>query len=135
MELELALAASVIAVVALWLALSARNRLGGVAAELTSVRTQLQQVRAELDQVRQTRDRAEHALEQLRSEQAQTRREVAQAQRDVADVKTAIDMVPAPPLPKARSAGLDDLRERLRAAHREPDSDTDTVASSDEPGP
>ena len=47
------------------------------------------------------------ALEDLRSE--------------VAELKAAADAVPAPPLPKTRSAGLDDLRQRLRAAHREAD--------------
>jgi outer membrane murein-binding lipoprotein Lpp len=45
------------------------------------------------------------ALEQLRAE--------------VADLRAAADVVPVPPLPKSRPAGLDDLRQRLRAAHTE----------------
>src|SRR5712692_1788880 len=38
---------------------------------------------------------------------------------DVADLQAAAQVVPVPPLPRARPGGLDDLRQRLRAAHNE----------------
>jgi hypothetical protein len=46
------------------------------------------------------------ALDQLRSE--------------VIDLRAAAQVIPEPPpLPRTRTAGLDDLRQRLRAAHNE----------------
>ena len=42
-----------------------------------------------------------------------------QLRAEVADLRAAAEVVPVPPLPKSRPAGLDDLRERLRAAHTE----------------
>ncbi|MCA1645734.1 MAG: hypothetical protein LC797_09810 [Chloroflexi bacterium] len=38
---------------------------------------------------------------------------------EVTDLQAAAQAVPVPPLPRTRSGGLDDLRQRLRAAHRE----------------
>lgn len=38
---------------------------------------------------------------------------------EVTDLQAAAASVPVPPLPKTRTGGLDDLRERLRAAHSE----------------
>ena len=45
------------------------------------------------------------ALDQLRSE--------------LAELRAANEVAPVPPLPKTRSADLDDLRQKLRAAHTE----------------
>ena len=42
-----------------------------------------------------------------------------QLRAEVADLRAAAEVVPVPPLPKSRPAGLDDLREQLRAAHTE----------------
>jgi len=52
----------------------------------------------------------------------QLRRELDETQRQLNELKAAAEVVPAPPpppLPRTRSSGLDDLREQLRAAHRE----------------
>ncbi len=56
------------------------------------------------------------ALNQIK----QLRRELDETQRQLNELKAAAEAVPAPPpLPKSRSSGLEDLREQLRAAHRE----------------
>jgi len=53
----------------------------------------------------------------------QLRSELDETQRQVNDLKAAADaavsQAPPPRLPRTRSSGLDDLREQLRAAHRE----------------
>ena len=50
----------------------------------------------------------------------QLRRELDETQRQLNELKAAAEAVPAPPpLPKSRTSGLEDLREQLRAAHRE----------------
>jgi hypothetical protein len=55
------------------------------------------------------------ALTQVR----QLRAELDETQRQLNELKAAAEVVPAPPLPRSRSSGLDDLREQLRASHRE----------------
>ena len=62
------------------------------------------------------------------SEIKQLRSELDETQRQVNDLKAATEVVPAPPPPplprsRTRGPGLDDLREQLRAAHREDPSD------------
>jgi hypothetical protein len=91
MDTEVALIAVVMAVAALWLVLGARNQGTRLATELRALRRQLEQTQHELDDTR----------------------------RELGELKAATEIVPAPPLPKARSGDLDDLREQLRAAHRE----------------
>ena len=56
-----------------------------------------------------------------------TRRQLDAMRGELSELKAAAEATPPPPpLPKARSAGLDDLRQQLRAAHREEaDSDED----------
>jgi uncharacterized membrane protein len=105
MEVVLALAALVLGAVAVWLSLQAR---GSVSAATESA-TRLQ---ADLDAVR-------HDLAALRDELAEARRRLER-----------LEEAPAapPPLPRGRHAGLDDLRERLRAAHRE-SADEDAVSA------
>jgi septal ring factor EnvC (AmiA/AmiB activator) len=65
-------------------------------------------------------------LADLRSELQTTQRHLDRAQRELGELKATAEVLPAPPLPRARSGGLDDLREQLRAAHRERES-TDEV--------
>jgi len=60
-------------------------------------------------------------LERLRQDLIDVRRDLERAQGELEELKAATQIVPAPPLPRARSSGLTDLREQLRAAHREPD--------------
>jgi outer membrane murein-binding lipoprotein Lpp len=62
-------------------------------------------LRGRVDQLAGDVSSLQVALDQLRS--------------DVADLQTVAQAVPAPPLPKTRSGDLDDLRQRLRAAHTE----------------
>jgi hypothetical protein len=103
MELVVSLVALLVAVVALGLVLGLRNQIAQL--PVANSGGDLGRLRQDLLDVRSDLDRTQRELEQL---------------------KAATDIVPAaPPLPRARSAGLTDLREQLRAAHREPDADTD----------
>jgi hypothetical protein len=56
-----------------------------------------------------------------RSEIKQLRSELDETQQQVNELKAAAEAPPVvpPPLPRTRAAGLDDLREQLRASHRE----------------
>ena len=59
-----------------------------------------------------------------RTDVVQLRLELDQTQRELNELKAAAEVVPVPPpLPKTRSSGLEDLREQLRAAHREETSE------------
>ncbi|HEX8967267.1 MAG TPA: hypothetical protein VF937_05255 [Chloroflexota bacterium] len=54
------------------------------------------------------------------SEIKRLRSELDETQRQLNELKAAAEVIPAPPpLPRTRSADLDDLRQQLRAAHRE----------------
>ena len=57
---------------------------------------------------------------------ATLRSELELTRKEVDELKAAAEVIPAPPpLPRTRSAGLDDLRQQLREAHREADEATD----------
>jgi hypothetical protein len=58
-------------------------------------------------------------LEKTRRELQQIRRMLERTQREVTELKAATDAALAPPPLKGRPGRLDDLREQLRAAHRE----------------
>jgi cell division protein FtsB len=72
---------------------------------------------------------AQAQVKRLRTELDQTQRmlnemrqQLDATQQQVTDLKAAAEVIPAPPpLPRARvrSGDLDDLREQLRAAHRQ----------------
>jgi hypothetical protein len=51
----------------------------------------------------------------------QLRVELDQTQRQLNELASAAAVVPAPPIPRGRSSGLEDLRQQLRQAHRESD--------------
>ncbi len=104
MELALALVALVVAVVALGLALSLRNQMAAIPLADTE---------------------SGPAVERLRQELASIRRDLDHSQRELEELKSITEVPPAPPLPRARSVGLTDLREQLRAAHREPEPPAD----------
>jgi hypothetical protein len=56
----------------------------------------------------------------VHNEVRQLRSELDETQRQLNELRaTAQVPPPPPPLPRTRSTGLDDLREQLRAAHRE----------------
>ena len=63
-------------------------------------------LRRQVDQLSGDVNSLQVALQELRAE--------------VTDLRATVEAAPAPPpLPRTRSGGLDDLRQRLRAAHRE----------------
>jgi outer membrane murein-binding lipoprotein Lpp len=62
-------------------------------------------LRRRVDQLADDVNSLQVALDQLRAE--------------LADLRAAAEVAPVPPLPRTRPGGLDDLRERLRAAHTE----------------
>ena len=57
----------------------------------------------------------------VHNEVRQLRSELDETQRQLNELRATAEVppVPPPPLPRTRSTGLDDLREQLRAAHRE----------------
>jgi hypothetical protein len=100
MELALSLVALVVAAVALGLVLSLRSQV----AQIPPVDTK---PAADVDRLKQ--------------ELLDIRRDLDRSQRELDELKSVTQLPPAPPLPRARSVGLHDLREQLRAAHREPE--------------
>jgi outer membrane murein-binding lipoprotein Lpp len=58
-------------------------------------------------------------VDQLSGDVNSLRVALDQLRAELADLRAAAEVVPVPPLPKTRSADLDDLRQRLRAAHTE----------------
>jgi hypothetical protein len=100
MELALSLAAILVAAVALGLVLS---------------------VRGQVAQIPPVDPRPVADLERLKQELTSIRRDLDRSQRELDELKAVTVLPPAPPLPRARSVGLADLREQLRAAHREPE--------------
>jgi hypothetical protein len=100
---------------ALLLALDLRGRVNKLEAAVSA--------RNAMDADQQSAHEAVHQeLEDVRHEIEVTQHRLDNTQREVAELKMAAEVAPAPPLPKARPGGLDDLRERLRAAHSEPDA-------------
>jgi hypothetical protein len=109
MELVVSGVAILVAVVALALVLRLRNQVA-----------QLPRGDAGADLERLRRDSSAD-VERLQQELIDIHRDLDHAQRELEELKAATQVVPAPPLPRARSTGLTDLREQLRAAHREPE--------------
>ena len=109
MDLAVALVALAVAVVSLSAAINFGRTQRTLSTDIAALRSQLEQAQ---------RDRASD-VESLRAELQQSRQELG-------ELKATIEAVPAPPpLPRARSGGLDDLRQQLRAAHAEPDESTE----------
>jgi uncharacterized coiled-coil DUF342 family protein len=96
---------------ALWLAWSALQ--------------QVKQLRAELDETQRQVNETQLQANESQRQANEAERQANEAQRQVNELKAAAAAEPPlPPLPRGRSSGLEDLREQLRAAHREEDSDT-----------
>jgi hypothetical protein len=65
-------------------------------------------------------------LERLSQTLTDMRNDIDELRRELGEVKAATEVVPIPPpLPRARPGRLDDLREQLRASHREPEPTPD----------
>lgn len=106
----LSVVALVAAAVALWLAVQVRGQVAELRSAPAAVPTPVA---------------APEADQPLRAQVDGLRRELDQTIQELNELKAAAQVVPAPPLPKARRGGLDELREQLRASHREADADED----------
>jgi len=138
MELLVAVVALVVAVVALGLVLSLRSQLGTAQAAAAELRSHLAEQRRLHEAppspaMRAAEEAWQAEINAVRAELAQTahelgalRREAEQTTRELGELRAAAEVVPVPPLPKSRRTDLDELREQLRASHRE-------SAAEDEP--
>ena len=95
---------------AMAMAVLARSEIKQLRSELDETQRQLNEARQEQNQLRAASDREQNEL------RIETDRELNALKLAAAE---APPVVAPPPLPRARSATLDDLRERLRASHRE----------------
>jgi hypothetical protein len=111
MDLAIGVLALIVAGVSLGAVLQLRGQVPALQAEVGALRRQLEETRHEPSEV---------TTVALQAEVSALRRDLEQTQNELGELKAATDIAPAPPLPKARPS-LDDLREQLRAAHREAD--------------
>jgi hypothetical protein len=109
-ELPLALAALIAGIAAIVLVIELRGRVS----TLEAVQSKRRQLDAD----------AQAANERVHAEVGELRRALEAAKRKLSDLE-ATQTVSVPPLPRSRRAGLDDLREQLRASHLEPESSTE----------
>jgi uncharacterized protein HemX len=112
MDLAIGVLALIVAGVSLGMVMWLRGQVPALQAEVSALRRQLEQTQ---------REPGEPEATALRAEVSALRRDLEQTQNEVGELKAATEIAPAPPLPKARPS-LDDLREQLRAAHRESDN-------------
>jgi septal ring factor EnvC (AmiA/AmiB activator) len=118
MDLLLGLVALIVAVAALALVLIGRGRVATLETELKAARKHNADLHA-------AHGAMHHDLAEVRAELQTAQRDLDRTQRALGELKAAAEVVPVPPLPRRRSGRLDDLREQLRAAHREPDPTED----------
>jgi len=109
-ELLLALAALSAGIAAIVLVIELRGRVSS----LEEVQSKRRQLDAD----------AQAANERVHAEVGELRRALDAAKRKLSDLE-ATQTITVPPLPRSRRAGLDDLREQLRASHLEPESSTE----------
>jgi hypothetical protein len=112
-ELVLAIVALTFGVIAFALVNDVRGRVASLEAA--------QQTRRQMDAD------AQAAHEAVHYELGELRRDLETTRRELSELKAAAEIVPAPPLPKGRGAGLDDLREQLRASHLDPESSSEDL--------
>jgi hypothetical protein len=112
----LSIVALALGLIALVLVLELRSRVGRLDTGMAERRQREADVLAAHEAVHQE-------LGDLRRDHGDLRRELDSLGRQVAELKAATEVIPAPPLPRTRSGGLDDLREQLRASHLEPGED------------
>jgi hypothetical protein len=123
MEFALVAVALATAVAALVFSLTLRSRLDAVERSATAAK-------GFEDDARRAHESMHSELEAVKRLLDQTRRELDATRGELAQLKAAAEVLaeppPPPPLPRTRSGGLDDLRQQLRAAHREGDDADET---------
>ena len=85
-------------------------------------RNEIKQLRSELDETQRQLNDTRGELNDARRDFSDTRQELSDTRRELSELKAAVEAPPVvapPPLPRRRGARLDDLREQLRASHRE----------------
>jgi chromosome segregation ATPase len=125
MEFALGLIALIVAAVALAVVFRLQGEVGRVREAVAAARREatLAQEAAEaagrdFAQARLAADGADYAVTELRADVTKLRDELTQ-------LRSAIE-TPPPPLPRARTSNLEDLRERLRAEQEAADDDDET---------
>ena len=112
MELALGALALLVAIVGLAIAWQLRERLRALEGRLEGAEQHLARMEAETREI-----------------VADVQAQLGQTTREVSERKAATEILPPnPPRPRGRSRRLDDLRERLRAAHREEGAESDADA-------
>jgi hypothetical protein len=121
MEFALVAVALATAVAALVLALTLRSRLDAVERSAAAAK-------GFEDDARRAHESMHGELGDVKRLLDHTRRELDVARGELSELKAAAEVLPPPPppLPKTRSGGLEDLRQQLRAAHREGDDADET---------
>jgi uncharacterized coiled-coil DUF342 family protein len=105
--------AVVIAILALGFAIGLRTQIARISRTLAS----------DLEQLSRTLVDFRGQVDELRGQVDQLHGQVDGLRRELADLKAAAEVANVPPpLPRARAGRLDDLREQLRASHRESES-------------
>lgn len=116
-------AAALIAAVSAWLqARTARYEIGTLRRDFLARATEVRAAEEE------NANRLRASIDELRTALADTQRDLERANAAIDGLTAAGEVLPAPtlpPLPRARPAGLDDLRRRLREAHSEPSPSVD----------
>jgi hypothetical protein len=107
----LAVAAAVLAIAALVLVIDLRARTNRLDVTVSGGFAERRQSDADVLAARQA----------VQVELDNLRRELDVLGHEVAQLKAAVEVPPAPPLPKSRHGRLDDLRQQLRASHLEPE--------------
>src|SRR5436190_4936437 len=111
MELVLAAVALIVAGVGLALALSLRNDLRRVQSTISTARREVAQAHEMAESARQTAAQALSAAQAADQGTASLRKEVAELRDELTGLRAAHE-TPLPPLPRARTGNLEDLRER-----------------------
>lgn len=118
---------TLLAAVALLVALGAAALAWTVRAAAARAATQTEAVQRDLAAAREGLAAAERASAALRAELEAVRGQgvaLEAVRAQVAELRQAVESPPPPPLPRGtRSAGLDDLRQQLRAAAQEAEED------------
>jgi hypothetical protein len=116
MEMLLSIAALVVGGVGVALAMNVRSRVENASRAEDDLRSRLERSESVVQQ-------SHMALEAEQNSRAGLESRLAALERDLEDVRATLESTAPPPLPRARTSDLDDLRQQLRAAQREEGDD------------